>query len=250
MKQKVALCIRGAVSKTNRRFTSPSELYKDGKYVNYKACYISIIRHIVNYNTDYDFDIFIHSWNIDLKEDLCKLYKPKKFLFENNDLYKDEILNKINDNAQFAQCSQSIGIKKSIELMNEYEMEENIIYDIVIIYRPDVLLWKDMDLKKLQINSEYIYVNGNCNGDFHFIMNSGCAKEFANLYYSIDAGNKPIHHHWIQQYIRNWMNKKLIMDDIKPGRDQEVLRKIKECSISKGHLSIEKLREYGIEDQY
>lgn len=250
MKYKVALCIRGAVSKIKKgMFTNPSDLYNIGEYVNYKACYISILRHIIEYNKEfYDFDVFLQGWNLDLQDDLCKLYKPKKYLFENNDLYKNEILNKINKTSDFGQCSQSLAIKKSIGLMKEYEKENNITYDVVILYRPDILLWKDMNLKNLLIDSETVYVNAyrNCNGDFHFIMNSHCAEQVVNMYDSIKKGNEPMVHNWIKKYLTKYINKKLLIDNIVPGKDQEVLRKIMDFSISKGYLSINKLYEYGM----
>ena len=64
------------------------------------------------------------------------------------------------------QISQAYAIKRGIELVES----TNIKYDQIIIYRPDVMLWKVMDLAKY--NPSKIYVNAHqqhpSGGDFHF----------------------------------------------------------------------------------
>ena len=114
------------------------------------------------------------------------------------------------------------------ELKEDYEKENNMKYDIVILYRYDVLLWKDMNLKQYTGLDDTIYVNahGGGNGDFHFIMNHDNSHNFKNLIYSIPMGNEYRMHYWIQNYILNYMKINLKMDDIKPGIHQEVLRKM------------------------
>lgn len=99
-------------------------------------------------------------------------------------------------------------------------------YDLVIIYRPDILLLKDINLKNY--DSQKIYVNRflDCQGDFHFIMNITNAKIFKNLYNSLDNGNCHETHFWIKNYVTKFMNRLLIEDEIVAGIDQEVLRKI------------------------
>ena len=76
-KKRAALCIRGAVAKKTKRCDQVGEIYTEASdYIKYSSVYKSIMRHIVLANPDYDVDIFIHCWNVDLKEELVSIYKP------------------------------------------------------------------------------------------------------------------------------------------------------------------------------
>ena len=77
---KVAFCLRGAVSK-NEPFLTEKSLYKEGKYVDYIKCRNSIFKYIINKNPNFEIDFFCHGWNIDLKDDIENIYKPKKKFF-------------------------------------------------------------------------------------------------------------------------------------------------------------------------
>jgi hypothetical protein len=244
--KRVALCIRGAISKKSGAFFTKNEIYKNGEYVNYIMCYNSIVKHIIEPNSDYVFDIFCHCWNVDLEENIISLYNPVKACFEDNTKYNDEISNLCIHNTDFGGISQALTIKKSIELKEEYQKEHNINYDFVIIYRYDVLLWKNILLSNYINLTDNLYVNGHSdsNGDFHFIMNDENSINFKYLYDSIKLNNKHQMHYWIKNYVINYMNKNLIMDDIIPGQHNEVLRKIFECSINPGHLSIDLFNSY------
>ena len=57
--------------------------------------------------------------------------------------------------------------------MEEYSKEKDVKYDLIISYRYDVLLWKDLNLNSYIDLDNTVYVNAhvNCDGDFHFIMN-------------------------------------------------------------------------------
>lgn len=248
-KFRVAFILRGGMAKIGSDFVEhPEDIYRKSEYIDYKACARSIRKHIFENNDNkykYFFDTFIHSWNVDLEKDLVSIYQPKLYSFEDNDKYKQEILTKITDNWEFPSLSSALSIKKGIELMQKYEISKNFKYDIVIIYRPDLMLWKDMNLDfyASDISKQKIFVNGHTqeNGDFHFLMSSDVAKDFKNLYESRSSGNKCICHFWIKNYIINYMKRDLIKDEIIPGQHQEVARKLKEYSILPKYITIEKL---------
>lgn len=63
-------------------------------------------------------------------------------------------------------------------MKEEYERHNGIKYDMVVLYRPDVLLWKDMDLASYDV-SEGVFVNAHPNfgGHFHFVMSSSDAAQ-------------------------------------------------------------------------
>jgi hypothetical protein len=222
----VAICLSGAMSKLGDRFLSPTAIYENKPYVNFNICFNSIQKHIIEANPNYIFDFFIHSWNEDLETELKNIYGPKKSLFENQSIYYDEILKKIKSSDDFGGIAKSFSIKKSIILLEEYEIEKDINYDIVMVYRPDILLLKDINFNSL--NFQNIYVNSfmDSQGDFHFIMNNDNAKQFKNLYNSIELGNYHQTHWWIKNYVNQFMKQNLVEDDIVAGKDEEVLRKI------------------------
>lgn len=237
--KRCAFCLRGAVSKDSAFFLENS-LYKKGDYVNYIKCRNSIFKFIVLKNPNYQIDFFCHGWNIDLKENIEKLYKPKNSLFENNNNYKDDINERCSNSKDFSGISQALTMKKSIMLKEEYEKNNHFKYDIVILYRYDVLLWKDIILDNYYFNDNNIYVNGHKegNGDFHFIMSNNNSIVFKGLFDSPLKNNKYKVHHWIKNYIVNYCGKTLLLDEIIPGKHQEVIRKINSV-LSSRYLSLE-----------
>ena len=221
-KPRVAFCLRGAIGKKEFSFnTSNNKIYNSGTYIDYTAVSRTIYDFIINANPKYDFDIFIHCWNSDLKRNLIKLYNPKDSLFEDNTLYFKDFENKKGD---ISQISTALSMQKVINMV----LKQNIRYDYVILYRPDVILWKPINLDNYNPNIIYVNAHENSNGDFHFIMNLNNAKKFKELY---NNNNILFSQHYVfREYIRNYMHEKLEMDNIFPLHDQEVLRKINDCS--------------------
>ena len=245
---KVAICMRGAISKVGilEHFTFKNSLYNDRQYVDYLKCYNSIHRHIITPNiNDYDIDFFLQCWNTDLEDNLCQLYKPKKHSFENNQIYNTEIESLCRKDTDFGGISQALAIQKTIQLKECYESENMFKYDIVIVYRYDVLIWKDLCLSTYEFNNT-IYVNGHpgCNADLHFIMKNNLSFNFKFLYNSIRQGNFHITHSWIRNYIINYMNINIKCDQIRAGKFQEVLRVIQQYSVEPGHLTIQQFDSY------
>lgn len=246
--QKCAICLRGAISKVTHRFMFPNQLYNDGPYVNYVAVYNSVMKHIINANSNIQFDFYIQCWNLDLKDKLCELYKPKGILFEDNNIYRDEIIlslqktdRPIND---FGTTSQLLAISKSIKLATE--SNEN--YDYVICYRPDVLLWKDMILSSYEHDKIYVNAHPNAVGDFHFVMNMENAIKFSKIYettFNKNVVTNSYLHGKIKLYVEHFMGQNLLIDNIRPGQDQEVLRKLNRAIIN-NNLDKEFFYQYGL----
>ncbi len=230
---KVAFLLKGAISKTTGKSSFPDDVYRDGPYVDFARCADSIKKHIVEANPDCEFDFFLHTWHPDLSDDLIFLYHPIKHLFELNSVYKSRILNVLDTVQQperfYGQVAMCISFQKVTGLLQSYVDETHTEYDLVIFYRHDVLLWKDMKLS--EYSPDNLYVNGDEKGhhvgDFHFVMNYGNALEFGlGLYDSISLKNPPKDHKVIKGYVQNYMNKQLTMDNIIAGKHQEVIRKL------------------------
>ena len=240
MKRKVAILLRGAIARRKyNQFISDTNCVH-GNYVKFESIEKSIRKLIIEFNANIaDFDFFIHSWNYDLETKLVNLYNPIKYKFENNNDYISELVSykqylkdvpiielRRNKSKYLGQMSQALTIKKVIELMEETKTE----YDQVILYRPDVLLWKNMDLRKYDPTKMYVTGHkdhGGFGGDFHFVMNTKTAHQFKFLYDSLHLGNHPPSpHHWIKRYVFDFMKEKMEVDDIIPPQHQEVLRKV------------------------
>jgi len=246
-KKRAALCLRGAIAKKSKRYDHAGEIYTDtAEYVKYTSVYKSIMKHIVIPNTDYDVDIFIHCWNVDLEEELVSLYKPKKYVFEDNNKYADEISSQCVLPKDFGGISQALSIRKVLELQEQYSITNSIEYDIVVLFRPDVLIWSDMIFSKYDL--QYFYTDGHDdnNGDIYFIMSPEHAVLFKDLYLSLKYNNRHRVHSWIKKFIITYCNFSIKDDILIPGKHLEVLRKICDTSLHDGHLTYDMLRMYDI----
>jgi hypothetical protein len=207
-------------------------------YINFRAVYASINQHIINVNPSYTFDFFLHGWNVDLKEQLVSLYHPKLHCFEENNIYHDEFIAKTKNLSGIAGPSQCLSIKKSIELKEAHEVQHGR-YDKVIIYRYDVLLWKDMLLSAYDDDS--VYCNrllfgpfSSLGGDYHFVMSSEKASQFKHLYDWITSDNPFQAHYSIKKYMDH-LSIPFKEDDITIHINQEVLRFIHKSKLHRFH---------------
>jgi hypothetical protein len=238
LKKRVALCMTGAVSSVHGHSRGAGALYNSRQYVDYKKCYNSIKKFIIEPNVGYEFDVFCHCWNTDLEESLTELYRPRKKLFESNTIYEAELKKRCTDPGEFSSISKALSVKKCVELMGEHELENNMEYDLVIIYRYDVLLWKEMLLDTYTKLDGNVYVDAGTsdhNGEMHFVMNSRVSKLFKGLY---DSSVVCRCHRWIKDYVVHSLKLTITNDEILPGVHHEVMRKVNEYSIGRGHLSI------------
>jgi hypothetical protein len=267
---KVALLLRGGVSRETGRLLNPKQVrLSDSPFVNFQACRESIFKNLVYANPDYDFDIFIQSWVPELAGELDALYSPKASAHEDNLQYSQDIRRLtrrsiFNEVAAagwhkgysfwnlrkhyiqtFAGLSQALAIQKAIELMEQNSTPEE--YDFVVLYRPDIILLKEIRLSGY--NPALVYCNGYSGrmGDFRWVFSPDNRQMFLNLLASINLGNFHQIHVWIRNYFdSHGFSKTYVSDVIQAGRDEEVLRKVKLVGIP-----YEKVREFGIsEPQY
>jgi hypothetical protein len=230
--KKAAICFRGAMAKIKSGHFS-ADLYTDKPYVDYRPVKIGLDIHLIKNNPDYKFDFFIHCWNEDLEEELINLYKPVSYKFESQLPYKNIIEKNLCET--YGKTAQRLSISKVVELYKEY----NKIYDKIIICRPDVLLYKNLNLNLYEENN--VYVNSNIWEDFHFIQNHNNTLKFLNVInYNLS----------IPEYVHRIMNKKLIADDIKCGYHQEVIRKIKSACIDRLNYTPDFFKTYELDAEY
>lgn len=241
--KRIAICLTGTVTKIRSGWLLTEEdLYKssDYPYANFIACYNAVKQHILIPNNDCVIDFFIHCWATDLSEDLCKLYNPKLSIFEDNKQYAEDIKKRMISPEKYGYVSWALSIKKGLELVHQYE-KENGNYDLIMLYRPDLLIMKNINFKNYD-NTVITHL-----GDFYFIMSSENSRLFTGLYDSSLIGNIPRPHYWIDNFIVNYMHRKLVIDtSVIVGKEIEVVRKIyRHCVLEHG-VPVDYFQKYGI----
>jgi len=235
---KIALCLSGIVG---------GKKGKDGigGDIDYKCCYDYYYKNIISNN---DVDIFIHSWSVKHKENLNKLYLPKKSFFEpqkkfpfnksllffggkgkkNVEKYSPLI------NSRFYSSKEVISLKKS------YEKENNFKYDFVMVSRFD-LMWL-IPLNFNNFNPKYFYisnwnnrniVNDKTNRskkskrylDLWFFSNSDYMDYYGNVFDELEKINITDPHRFLWHYLnKNEKIQKNIKYELYIGSDYELYR--------------------------
>lgn len=249
---KVAVLFRGGMSKKIGRLMMPEDINIESDYINYKCAYNSFKKHIIDANPSHSFDIFIHTWHPDLENDLKDLYKPIEIKTENNLKYKSRILySLVNSNSHiscFSIVSQALSQKLVCKMVEKHCTKNNFEYDIIILYRLDLLLIKDMILENYDLNSITCNNWAHCWGDFHFVMNYKNMLKFAKIYDEFCPSLQPIVHQYTKMYVNKYLNIPYKQDDISAGIDQEVVRKAINL-IEKANINYDKLLSYNISEE-
>jgi hypothetical protein len=245
---RVAILIKGAVSKVSGKFNLPGQLYREGEYINYRAVYNSIVKHIVTPNPDCDFDFFIHSWNTDLEESLSEVYNPVAARYDDNNLFKEDIIKTLTaagcEHSCFALTSHALSIKLGCELIEQYVDLTGDPYDLVIFYRPDIMMWKDMKLSNYDKEAITLDNWQDFRGEMHFVMNYQNMIRFKGVYDSISPSNPPKEHCLFNNFLLNVLKANVQQDDIVAGVDEAPVRYIHHQIVA-GAVSMETLMSYG-----
>jgi len=157
-RKRVAICYYGLASTINEK--TESTLHK--LPVNYLSTYQSQLDNLILPNNA---DVFVHTWSVNVKNDIIDKFKPKSFIFENQIDFTEDA-NVINDNkdvTHFIQrkyiLSRWYSTKQVLELKSKYEKENNFKYDAVMVTRFDCIYNTIWDLINLDMN--YFYITGN-----------------------------------------------------------------------------------------
>jgi hypothetical protein len=221
--KKIAIVLRVAQLERCDKSERPRNDYDLSRFVSFqKAVHESIMKHIVSSNPGCHFDFFIHGWGAEQAEALMALYSPTAFSFEKEEWFADVIESKVDTPEAFSDVSSFLSLKKAVELVER----SSVLYNQVILYRNDLLLWKDIKLDTYK--SDFIYVNAHpgSDGDFHFVMNSANMSRFKWCFDWISRDN-PYHvHSSIRRFVNEAMGLDLHMDQIVPGLHQELVWKL------------------------
>lgn len=257
-KRRIALCLSGGISHKTSDFQGGyTHTYANhtclnhqedlSAFVDYRACYQSIKKHIIDCNTDWQVDVYIHMWqqNAQLTEDLLRLYRPARHVFEPNHSVMSEIEAKCQSFGD-SSCRYKGNLSRLYSVCHSVKLAltSPIAYDLVISYRPDMLLWKDMDFSRYSPHA--ITKNGSSFGDFHFVMSQANARLFSELYTKV---NSELYHsgfHVYSKFVTAYLKLPLHGDDIEPNRHQEVLRKLRKHTLRLNHISDATLIAFGL----
>ena len=134
---RIAYCLVGIVGSSNFGMGL-------GNPIDYRLAYYWNKKNIFDVNPN--IDVFIHSWSKEFETGLVETYKPKKYIFEKQ---IDFQLPTIRDNSivsrwySTAMCNQ---------LRQEYEIENNFKYDLVMFFRFDHVFLVPLNLKDMDNN--------------------------------------------------------------------------------------------------
>ena len=167
---KIAICFYGLVGSVSDKNGTGTSLDPSIAFNYYKENI---------FDKNHELDIFIHSYSIKSRDTLINLYKPKKYIIEEQvnfpkskyhpflnkglfrkiqmillKIFKNKSYKKLKEtreNASFRAYSRWYSVKKSVELMKTFELENNLKYDCVMSTRLDAsffkpLIFKDFDM--------------------------------------------------------------------------------------------------------
>ena len=151
---------------------------------------------------------FVHSWSVDKKNEIIEEYKPTKYIIEKQKRFEishdlKNVRNKHSENKKNikaynlnwveVQYSMTYSIKKVVALINEYEIQHNFKYDVVVLSMMDCIWLVPLKLNNIDKTAIYNPIWGRNNehsiknnyqsvkGDW-FISNSDYIKKFSTLY--------------------------------------------------------------------
>lgn len=214
---KIAIClygtIGGTVGKAGDKNGSKLDVFQHA-FPHYK-------KFILDKN---DVDVFIHSWDTDIKDDVVENYNPKTFEFQEQ--IKFEIPDHIENNQRTQNhFSRWYSCKKVLSFKKTYENKNNFEYDFVMLTRQDIAWQKTVDFS--MYDNQYFYVPkwyhyntsvpmGYPNGEYNkslqdicFFSNSSYMNQISEIYDNISefhnenselSGYKGISNHRLLYY--------------------------------------------------
>ena len=129
---RTALCLYGIVGGDSGKGGSGSsaETLKIGQK-HYKKYLI---------DTNHDVDVFVHTWSVDQKNRIEKLYSPKKAVYEPQITFKIPKWVRGTPERKNNHYSKWYSTKRTVDLKRAYEEEHGFKYDFVITSRFDIAL--------------------------------------------------------------------------------------------------------------
>jgi hypothetical protein len=159
-----------------------------GHLRTFNECAPALRKHLLD---KYEADVFIHTWDktdhedltwhglnsssnssvVDdqVKNEIYSVYNPKSILIEKQNLFEESGFFGTSDKIKISLQGMKYMLYSQYmanRLRLEYEAEQKVEYDYVVVTRPDIFLHSDIDIIKYQ--DEFAYDN---NTSIHFVNN-------------------------------------------------------------------------------
>lgn len=139
---RVGLCLKGKfVTETDKDIQGKTK--KPGKYI--KLAYEFLKRNLLSIN---EVDIFVHCWDGGFKEKIKEDYNPIRAKYDSEKIVTDTYKNPRTRSREPKRLDRIMcnwySTMASVDLLREYEIENNFKYDVVIITRFDAVLMKQL----------------------------------------------------------------------------------------------------------
>jgi len=196
---KVALCMSG--------FIGNAEKWLGGEELDYHYGHKYISDSILNQG---DIDVFIHSYSTKHEDGINDLYKPVKSVFQENPDFKLRgVVTKDELPTPYAYCLKSMWYsrKRSVELVLEHEKQNGFKYDLVLLTRFDIALFRKFEFEKYDSSKLYIagpiLYNRTSAGllpyklnDMYFMANSENLKKVVDVYDTYETIAVKLNNKW------------------------------------------------------
>jgi len=193
-----------------------------GEPVDYEYCHKLFNENIIKRN---DTDVFIHSWSVEEKEKLLRLYSPVASIFEED---KDfgatdnlQVNGKKGNNLTLFYFTRSkfYSTQQVLRLKKKFEEENNFIYDAVMLNRFDLLWhtpvdfsifnmdflyaahWNGVDYKKREVDKKNYFKNQRIL-ELWLFSNSKFMDYFGDAYNALATINVGDPHLFMYQYLQ------------------------------------------------
>lgn len=147
---KIALCLYGVVGATNGKADSPlARASLDILNLGYEKYKSSLLNH-------HDVDIYIHTWSKQFEKEILNLYKPKKHLIEQQEIF--EIPNHVigDDSEQPKRRQGCYSRWRSTQKVLKLKSETGKKYDFTLLSRFDVGFENQIDFSHLEKDNIYL----------------------------------------------------------------------------------------------
>lgn len=185
---RTALCLFGLIGNAEGK----SGNIKEGQLDVLKYSHKHWKKYILKKN---NVDIFIHSWNTDIQNEVNRLFAPVNSVYEepiNFDI-PDYVLGE--EKRKQNHYSRWYSTAKSLELKHNHEKKHRFQYDCVMSARFDIGWRKPIIFKNHDMNNFYApgwhRSSKTKLKDFWFFSNSATMDKFGELYYQLNEYNKP-----------------------------------------------------------
>jgi len=146
MKKNIALCLYGFIGSPFCKNIERKDNEKNINLLMLELSYLHLKKYIIDVNPQFNFDIFLHCWNTNIKKELIEIFKPKKYIII-EPINMDSIV-KVNHNKIKNNFSRMLNNKMVVNLVDDYVKEKNIKYKQVILSRYDIAYLNNFNISK------------------------------------------------------------------------------------------------------